>query len=53
MLCVFLPRKRRREPLFRALDPIVIDVDAIDPDTAVAQAIEALGRHRDSASIAP
>ena len=44
---------RRREPLFRSLDPIVIDVDAIDPDTAVAQAIEALGRRPDSASIAP
>ncbi len=40
----FLGRQsERREPLFRALDPIVIDVDAIDPDTAVARAVEALG----------
>lgn len=37
----------RREPLLRALEPIVIDVDGIDPDQAVVQAIEALG------SIAP
>jgi shikimate kinase len=33
----------RREPLLRALDPIVIDVDEIDPDEAVARTIEALG----------
>jgi shikimate kinase len=32
----------RREPLLQALDPIVIDVDDIDPDQAVARAIEAL-----------
>lgn len=32
----------RREPLFQALDPIVIEVDDIDPDQAVARAIEAL-----------
>ena len=37
----------RREPQLRALDPIVVDVDSVDPDTAVAQALEALG------SIAP
>ena len=36
-----------REAHFRSLDPMVIDVDAIDPDTAVARVIEALG------SIAP
>jgi shikimate kinase len=42
---------RRREPLLRALDPIVIDVDEIDPDEAVARAIEALGRGPDSTSI--
>jgi shikimate kinase len=33
----------RREPLLRALDPIVIDVDRIDPDEAAARAIEGLG----------
>jgi shikimate kinase len=45
---VFLEQQaERREPLLRALEPIVIDVDAIDPDTVVARAIEALG------SIAP
>ena len=37
----------RRDPLVAALDPIVIDVDAIDPDAVVARTIEALG------SIAP
>jgi hypothetical protein len=37
----------RREPLLNALDPIIVDVDEIDPDEAVAHAIEALG------SIAP
>jgi shikimate kinase len=37
----------RREPLLRTLEPIVIDVDEVDPDDAVAQVIEALG------SIAP
>jgi len=41
----------RREPLLRALDPVVIDVDAIDPDEAVEQAIQALGQGPDSASI--
>ncbi len=40
----FLARQaRRREPLLAALDPIVIDVDQIDPDQAVARAMEALG----------
>jgi shikimate kinase len=40
----FLARQaKRREPLLTALDPIVIDVDEIDPDEAVARAIEALG----------
>jgi shikimate kinase len=37
----------RREPSFQALEPIVIDVDQIDPGAAVAQVIRALG------SIAP
>lgn len=32
----------RREPLFASLGPIVIDVDAIDPDEAAARAMEAL-----------
>jgi shikimate kinase len=41
----------RREPLLRALHPIVVDVDEIDPDEAVARAIEALGRDSDSTSI--
>lgn len=35
-----------REPLLRALDPIIIDVDRIDPDEAVARAIEALASIR-------
>lgn len=30
----------RREPLFASLHPIVIDVDAISPDEAAAQAME-------------
>jgi shikimate kinase len=51
---VFLEQQaERREPLFRTLEPIVIDVDGIDPDTAVARAIEALGRRPDSTSIPP
>jgi shikimate kinase len=33
----------RREPLLRALDPIVLDVDEIDPDEAAARAMRALG----------
>jgi len=33
----------RREPLLEALDPIVIDVDEIDPGEAVERAVEALG----------
>jgi shikimate kinase len=33
----------RREPLFRALDPVVIDVDLIDPEQVVARALDALG----------
>jgi shikimate kinase len=45
---VFLEQQaERREPLLRALDPIVIDVDQIDPGDAVARTLEALG------SIAP
>lgn len=32
----------RREPLLASLDPIVVDVDAIDPDEAAARAMEAL-----------
>lgn len=32
----------RREPLLASLDPIVIDVDAIDSDEAAARAMEAL-----------
>jgi hypothetical protein len=32
-----------REPLFAALDPIAIDVDAIDLDEVVARAMAALG----------
>jgi shikimate kinase len=41
---VFLAQQaERREPLLQALDPIVIDVDEIDPDEAVAQAMKALG----------
>lgn len=32
----------RRNPLFASLDPIIIDVDAIRPGAAVAQALEAL-----------
>jgi shikimate kinase len=34
---------RRRNPLFASLDPIVVDVDAISPGKAAAQALEALG----------
>ena len=34
---------RRRDPLIRALDPIVIDVDRIGPDEAITRVIEALG----------
>jgi shikimate kinase len=33
----------RRNPLFASLDPIVVDVDAISPGKAAAQALEALG----------
>jgi shikimate kinase len=33
----------RRDPLFASLDPIVIDVDAIRPNAAAAQAMGALG----------
>jgi shikimate kinase len=33
----------RRHPLFASLDPIVIDVDRIRPNEAVAQAMAALG----------
>jgi shikimate kinase len=43
----------RREPLLRSLDPIVVDVDSIDPDTAVAMALEALAGRPDSTSIEP
>jgi shikimate kinase len=32
----------RREPLLASLDPIIVDVDAIDPDEAAARVIEAL-----------
>ena len=32
----------RRAPLLASLDPIVVDVDAIDPDEAAAQAMEGL-----------
>jgi shikimate kinase len=32
----------RRDPLFASLDPIVVDVDAISPNRAAAQAMEAL-----------
>ena len=32
----------RREPLLASLDPIVVDVDAIDADEATARAMEAL-----------
>lgn len=40
---VFLAEQAaRRGPLLAALDPIVIDVDAIDPDEAAARAMEAL-----------
>jgi shikimate kinase len=40
----FLTRQaERREPLLRGLDPIVIEVDAIDADEAAARALEALG----------
>lgn len=34
----------RREPSIKALDPIVVDIDQIDPDEAAARAMEALGR---------
>jgi shikimate kinase len=45
---VFLSQQaERREPWLRALDPIVIDVDEIGPEEAVAKAVGALG------SIAP
>ncbi|HEX7949931.1 MAG TPA: shikimate kinase [Candidatus Limnocylindrales bacterium] len=51
---VFLEQQaERREPLFRSLDPIVINVDRIDPDTAAEAALEALGLTPDSASIPP
>jgi shikimate kinase len=51
---VFLEQQaERRGPRFWALDPIVIDVDAADPETIVARAIEALNRRPDSASIRP
>ena len=33
----------RRDLLFASLHPIVIDVDAIDPDEVAARALEALG----------
>lgn len=33
----------QRDPLFASLDPIVIDVDRIRPNEAVARAMEALG----------
>lgn len=33
----------RRDPLFASLDPIVVDVDRIRPNEAVARAMEALG----------
>jgi shikimate kinase len=44
---------RRRDPILRSLDPTIIDIDAIDPDTAAAMAIEALGLAPGSASIRP
>lgn len=48
----FLERQaERREPFLMGLDPIVIDVDGIGPDEAVARAIAALGQEPDSASI--
>lgn len=34
---------KRRNPLFASLDPIVVDVDRIRPNEAVARAMEALG----------
>jgi shikimate kinase len=33
-----------REPLFRSFGPIIIDVDALDPDEAATRAVAALGR---------
>jgi shikimate kinase len=33
----------RREPLLRGLDPLIVDVDGIDPDEAAARTLEALG----------
>ena len=33
----------RRDPLFASLDPIVVEVDEIDPGEAAARALEALG----------
>jgi shikimate kinase len=33
----------RREPLLQGLDPVVIDVDRIDPDEVVARTLGALG----------
>jgi shikimate kinase len=43
----FLARQaQRREPLLRTLDPIVIDIDDIDPDEAVVQVVQALGSIR-------
>jgi shikimate kinase len=34
---------KRREPLIDELDPIVIDVDELDPDEAVARVLDVLG----------
>ena len=43
----------RREPLLRSLDPVVLDVEWIDPEETARQAIEALGLGPDSSSIEP
>jgi shikimate kinase len=41
---VFLEEQAaRREPMIRALDPIVVDVEQIGPDEAVARILAALG----------
>jgi shikimate kinase len=41
---VFLTQQAtKRNPLFASVDPIVVDVDAISPGKAAAQALEALG----------
>jgi shikimate kinase len=42
-LAFLTEQAERRNPLFASLDPIVIDVDAVRPNAAVSQAMEALG----------